>query len=558
MELSGSQFLQSLGWATLNSFWQAGLLWCLYLLATHLFQLSSQKKYSLAVTALVSSFAWFLLSFILFFISGKAENFAVVKLTIKDNYSILNIILSAASVAYLLLLSIPTYKLLQNWQHVYRLKKQGLQKSSFNCRLFVQKIGKHLGIQKKVHLYLSELVQSPLTIGFFKPVILLPVAAMNNLTPQQVEAILLHELAHIRRYDYLINILVAVIHTLLYFNPFVKRFLKTIEAERENCCDEMVLQFEYDKLSYASALLALEKQAAQHQLLAMAVTGKNTLLHRIERIVGMQKKPTFNITHFVGVAASLILIFVINSFIISGKEKISLRLDGFSAPFAFFSSDSYNLPATQDKIINNNKATQFVASVSTKSTRKNTVALVPIKIYTPYLSNETSNAPDEHLVQVGYDEVDGSLTNEQKEKVKSTVEATKKALKSEWHEVERTIPDGLSEQEKQMAQQEYYAQLDKMNWKNVEQNLKTQINSIDLDKINENLNAVILKAKIDSIQAAYSKILVELDKMQVAAAKAKSVAIPDVSKAQVQKAKVELQNKIQLLEAIKLKRVVKI
>lgn len=558
MELSQSAFLQSLGWATLNSFWQFGLLWCVFLLVNQLFRLSSHKKYILAVSAIGSGFAWFLITFIFFYSNGKAENFALVEWKINDTNETLDIVLSAASIAYLSLLSIPTYKLIQNWRYVFRLKKTGLQKSAYTYRLFVKRIGQHLGIKKPVQLYLSELVQSPLTIGFFKPMILLPVAALNSLTTQQVEAILLHELSHIRRYDYLVNILVAVINTVLYFNPFVKRFMKAIEAERENCCDEMVLQFEYDKLSYASALLALEKQAAQHQLLAIAANGKNSLLHRIERIVGMQKKPTFNITHFVGVFASLILIMVINSFIISGKDRLNLQMDSFSAPFALFSSDQY-IPAAQDNLVKERHNTPLVASAQTSKQRLSLARSSSDAPVTPAeqpAADETLPDQSYSFTNVGYDEVENSLTAEQKEKVKATVETTKKALKSEWHQVEKTIPDGLTEQEKQMAQQEYNANLDKMDWKNVEQGLKAQINTVDLDRINENLNAVIVKAKIDSVQAAYTKILSELNKTE--ASRCTALPMPDASKKQVQKARVELENKIQLLEAIKTRKVVKI
>jgi hypothetical protein len=224
-----------------------------------------------------------------------------------------------------------------------------------------------------------------------------------------------------------------------------------------------------------------------------------------------------------------------------------------------FSSDHYDAPAREDKIINANKTTEFLAAVDHKKERKGTIAFIAPQTNQYIESPATPPAPPapNDFVQVGYDEVDGSLTQEQKERVKHTVETTKKALKSEWREVEKTIPDGLTAQEKQMAQQEYLSKLDKMDWKSMEQNLKAQINVIDLDKINENLNEAIVKAKIDSVQAAYCKIVVELEKAE-AAAKCKALPMPDASKQQVQKAKLELQNKIKLLEAAKTKKVVRI
>ncbi len=100
---------------------------------------------------------------------------------------------------------------------------------------------------------------------FFKPVILVPLAAINHLTPQQLEAVLLHELSHIKRYDYLVNLIINFIQTILYFNPFVKAFVKIVEKEREKSCDDMVLQFQYDSHEYATALLMLEKTNHLHK-----------------------------------------------------------------------------------------------------------------------------------------------------------------------------------------------------------------------------------------------------------------------------------------------------
>ncbi|HZH96883.1 MAG TPA: M56 family metallopeptidase, partial [Flavisolibacter sp.] len=182
---------------------------------------------------------------------------------------------------------------------------------SYHNRLFVEKIGRHVGIKKRVPVYLSQLVSSPVTIGFFKPVILLPISIVSNLSVRQVEAILLHELAHIRRHDYLVNLLLTAVHVLLYFNPFVKCFLKKIELERENCCDELVLQFGYDKIGYATALLELEK--GSHKIsLAMGAASKNHLLQRIETIVGVKRKQAFKRVQFAGVCAGLGMLILLN------------------------------------------------------------------------------------------------------------------------------------------------------------------------------------------------------------------------------------------------------
>ena len=334
---SQSLFLQALGWATLNSFWQMAALWAIYVSIQHYYTLSSHKKYVLALVSLGLGFAWYAATFLVYYFNGPQGTMLASAHQMAPTSNTWQIILSSASLAYLLLLAFPAYRLVKNWQFVKILRNKGLQKPELSYRLFVKKVAFRLGIDKPVHVYISELVTSPVTIGYFKPLILLPVAALNSLTVQQAEAILLHELAHIRRSDFLINLIVTFLNTIFYYNPFLKKFVAVIEAEREKCCDEMVLQFEYDKISYASALLTLEKNAAQVQVLTLAATGKQHLLKRIEKIVGMEKKPSFSFTHFAGIMASLLLVIFINSLLFVSKQKAvhhkDVSLVAFENPF---------------------------------------------------------------------------------------------------------------------------------------------------------------------------------------------------------------------------------
>ena len=101
-----------------------------------------------------------------------------------------------------------------------------------------------------------------------------------------MEAIILHEISHIKRNDYLVNLFVSLIETILFFNPFVVLLGKIIKKERENCCDDFVLQYQYDRHSYASALLVLEQSREQQFRLALTATsGRKQLLFRIKRIM---------------------------------------------------------------------------------------------------------------------------------------------------------------------------------------------------------------------------------------------------------------------------------
>ncbi|MGZ8538607.1 MAG: M56 family metallopeptidase, partial [Flavisolibacter sp.] len=472
---SQSHFLQSLGWATLNSFWQMALLWCVFIGASYIFKISSHKKYQLSVLAIVTGFIWFLATFFYYFQSSPVSTISFFDKGIQESNSILNMLLLSASVAYLSLLIFPSYKLYRNWQFVRHIRKESMKKADVNYRLFVQKIAAQLGINKKVLVYLSDLVKSPMTIGYLKPIILLPVAALNHLSTQQVEAILLHELSHIRRYDYIVNLIISVINTILYFNPFVKQFMQSIEEERENCCDQLVLQFGYDKVGYASALLSLEKMNARQQVLAIGAAGKKYLLSRIEKIVGMEKKKTFNRNHFAVMLAAFFCILVFNSFMIIRDKKSgnhSFMQDNVFNPMTFFNGDfqrgemtPQNIPATKSK-------TNWIASVQQQHAPATSAKEIQVPLFPSVDENYQPTQYNPMIVHVGLDDVDASLSKEEKEKVKSTVAATKKVISNmQWKEVEKNIADAMTDYEKVQAKQEYLIELDKsINWSNVEQN----------------------------------------------------------------------------------------
>jgi bla regulator protein BlaR1 len=150
-------------------------------------------------------------------------------------------------------------------------------------------LAKHFNLVKTVSVYLSRNIQVPLTIGFFKPVIIFPIALVNQLSAAQTEAILLHELAHIKRADYLLNVLLSIIQSFLFFNPIIWLMGREINLYREQCCDDLVLEKTNDTLAYAHALLQIETCRNAQLTLALAANGKKyTLLNRIKRITNME------------------------------------------------------------------------------------------------------------------------------------------------------------------------------------------------------------------------------------------------------------------------------
>src|SRR6202012_5849428 len=148
-----------------------------------------------------------------------------------------------------------------------------------------------LNITDKVRFGLSKLVDAPCMMGYFKPVILLPFTLSTYLSAEEIEIIILHELAHIKRNDYLINLAQQAMSVMLFFNPFAQLINRIINKERENSCDDIVIEATQKPLVYAHALLKLEQTRQHDQQLALAATGKKYhLLNRIERIMKTKKQ----------------------------------------------------------------------------------------------------------------------------------------------------------------------------------------------------------------------------------------------------------------------------
>ncbi|HSN59979.1 MAG TPA: M56 family metallopeptidase [Ferruginibacter sp.] len=159
---------------------------------------------------------------------------------------------------------------------------KSLIKPSLDIRLFTQTKAYHFGIAKKVAIWCSNTISTPMTFGFFKPVILLPVALVNRLSMQETEALIIHELTHIRQHDYLFNWLLVIGETLYFFNPFLHIIAQKIKTEREKNCDVQVLQFNYGKVLYAETLLkTAQYQQQQLSLQIAAVKNNKQLLQRI-------------------------------------------------------------------------------------------------------------------------------------------------------------------------------------------------------------------------------------------------------------------------------------
>ncbi|NLR81250.1 M56 family metallopeptidase [Chitinophaga eiseniae] len=303
-------FVRALGWTILHSMWQACLIYaCLRIVFKLWPQAGAKIKYNLSLLSLSGIFTWFLATLFMHIqrIAEAREAATQMVDTVYiatpnpavyhsqeplvwlfpnlEGYFPFLVTLYVAGIA------IMTIKLLSDLFHLQRIRTTHIESMGSAWDKHLDKLAARLQIPRKVKVLISQHVQVPVMLGFLKPLILLPIAMVNNLSEEQLEAVLLHELAHIKRNDYLLNIFQSIVETILFFNPFVWLISKAIRIEREHCCDDLVIASTVQPLQYAHALVALEEyRLTANRLTMAAANSKQHLFHRIKRIMEMKTK----------------------------------------------------------------------------------------------------------------------------------------------------------------------------------------------------------------------------------------------------------------------------
>lgn len=178
-------------------------------------------------------------------------------------------------------------RLAGGWVVSARMRSMLVRPAPAEWQQAVRRLGVRIGVYRPVPLLISALVQVPTVVGWLRPVVLVPVGALAGLPAEHLEALLLHELAHIRRHDYLVNILQSVAEALLFYHPAVWWVSGHLRHERELCCDDVAVAVTGDALTYARALLEWE-QCRPAYLPAVAANG-GSLAGRIARLLGQSR-----------------------------------------------------------------------------------------------------------------------------------------------------------------------------------------------------------------------------------------------------------------------------
>jgi GWxTD domain-containing protein len=189
------------------------------------------------------------------------------------------------------------------WISASRLRRRGVCCVPESWQRRLRRLRARLGVSRPVQLLESCLAEAPLVLGHLRPAILVPIGLLAGMPAAQVEAILLHELAHIRRCDYLVNMMQRVVECLFFYHPAAWWMSRVIRNERESCCDDVAVALGGDAHQYALALAALEERRGAAFEPAVAAKG-GSLVKRIRRLI-YPKRPKGALTP---VLASLILV----------------------------------------------------------------------------------------------------------------------------------------------------------------------------------------------------------------------------------------------------------
>src|SRR2546425_119557 len=185
-------------------------------------------------------------------------------------------------------------RLASGWLVTRQLGRVGTSSVPDACREAVARLAARLRIRRPLRVLESAVVQVPAVIGWLRPVILLPASALTGLTPLQLDALLAHELAHVRRYDYLVNLIQSAIETLLFYHPAVWWASQQVREEREHCCDDRAVVVCGDAHLYATALLGMERLRVATPGFALAAAGRGgSLMGRIRRLVAPAQTEIF-------------------------------------------------------------------------------------------------------------------------------------------------------------------------------------------------------------------------------------------------------------------------
>ena len=276
------RFANALGWTIIHFIWEGTLIAALFALSQGILRRASANlRYVTGCAAMLLMLAAPLITMVALAgrTAARAGNIPAAVMRGKNTADYFPILIGFW-LAGVILLSVWSAG---GWVVAQRLRRQSRGLLPAEWQLRVARLCVRVGVARTVRVFQTALTDVPMVVGWLRPVILVPVCALTNLDVALLEALLAHELAHIGRHDYLVNLVQTAIETLLFYHPAVWWLGNRVRDERENCCDDIAVAVCGSTFVYASALANLEESRVAELRLAMAASN-GSLLNRIRRL----------------------------------------------------------------------------------------------------------------------------------------------------------------------------------------------------------------------------------------------------------------------------------
>ena len=321
---------QIVGWTLIHFCWQATVIWaCYFSMDSLLKRATTQTRYLLSLLTL-PALLLAPLATLLIEIAHPSQGLARTPIALGRlgvqtfSWDLLPVIDAAWGIGVIFL----CVRSIGGWWWLQCLRRSSAPLFNGPIQSDYLNICARLKLTRFPNLHISERISIPMTFGFWRPLILLPASALLSLSPDLLETVLAHELAHVRRADYFWNLIQTFVETVFFFHPAVWAIGKSLRMQREICCDDMAMEFCIEPLVYATALFKLEEQRSRSQL-ALALNGQQSrsdIMARILRVVGEPvagtKRSSSQMLLMIGITVSALLCLPLRqTFIVDASSR---------------------------------------------------------------------------------------------------------------------------------------------------------------------------------------------------------------------------------------------
>src|SRR5690554_5650540 len=358
-----SSYINALGWTLIHSIWQLTLLALVFYILLRLWKdCQPGHRYRVSLLFMLISLSITSITFIVMYdkfatIPGSGADLTeaywpyILSIETPGNAGMWDSVVhflqtNVTSLTYLYMTGVALLMLRMgiNFWSLHRLKSQS-HPIDPNHLDFLTGLMEKMNIRNPVAIRSSVRIQMPMVIGAFQPVVLIPLSLLSNTPPHILKAMMAHELAHVERHDFAINLIQSVVETLFFYHPAVWYFSYIARREREYCCDQRAVEVGCQREDLVRALT--EVGELQHsQALSMSLGGQpNELLNRVKYLLGLQPSYRYAPDHSIWYYGSLLGVFLLFSI---GKHQFFPTPDQTnSPPLAIFHADT--IPQTEDR-----------------------------------------------------------------------------------------------------------------------------------------------------------------------------------------------------------------